>query len=96
MDSIELLRAHWPPASRGQTLITTRSHSFAFELANGELEITTWDNETGSRFLLLLLSTDISADLKDNETSSAYELSQKLSGHALAICHMAGLIRRRR
>lgn len=96
VESIDLLRAHWPAANRGQALITARNHSFAFEPADGGLEITTWDTETGSRFLLHLLSTDISADLKFNETQSAYELSQKLSGHALAICHMAGLIHRRR
>lgn len=95
VDSIDLLRTHWPPANRGQALITTRSHAFAFELADRGLEITTWDNETGSRFLLHLLSTDISADLQDHDISSAHELSQKLSGHALAICHMAGLIHRR-
>lgn len=96
MDSIDLLRAHWPPANRGQALITTRNHSFAFEPADNGLEITTWDTETGSRFLLHLLSTDISADLKDNEMNSAHELSQRLNGHALAICNMAGLIHRRR
>jgi hypothetical protein len=68
----------------------------AFEPADGGLEITTWDTETGSRFLLHPLATDISTDLKENEMKSAHELSQKLSGHALAICQMAGLIHRRR
>jgi len=94
VESIDLLRDHWPAANRGQALITTRNHSFAFEPADGGLEITTWDTETGSRFLLHLLATDISTDLKENEMKYAHELSQKLSGHALAICQMAGLIHR--
>jgi NB-ARC domain len=92
---VDLIRAHWPAASRGQALITTRNHSFAFEPADGGLEIKTWDTETGSRFLLHLLSTDIGTELKVNEATSAQELSKKLSGHALAISHMAGLIHRR-
>lgn len=62
----------------------------SFELADGDLEIKIWDNETGSRFLLHLLSTNISAELKEDEIASAYELSRKLSEHALAISHMAG------
>lgn len=92
---MDLLLKYWPAASRGQALITTRNHSFAFEPADGGLEVKTWDAETGSRFLLHLLSTDISAQLTDDEAKSAHELSQKLSGHALAISHMAGLIHRR-
>ncbi len=92
---VDLILAHWPAASRGQALITTRNHSFAFELADSGLEITTWDTQTGSKFLLHLLSTDIGAKLQEDEATSAHELSQRLSGHALAISHMAGLIHRR-
>lgn len=92
---MDVLQAHWPATSRGQALITTRNPSFAFGPADGGLEIVTWDAETGSRFILHLLSTDISTELTSNEAKSAYELSQKLSGHALAISHMAGLIHRR-
>jgi hypothetical protein len=91
----DLIRSYWPVARRGQALITTRNHSFAFDPADGGLEITTWDDETGSKFLLHLLRTDICVDLKDDEASSATEPSQRLSGHALAITHMAGLIHRR-
>ena len=61
---MDLIRAHWPAANRGQALITTRNHSFAFEPADGGLEIRTWDTETGSRFLLHLLSTDIAQSLE--------------------------------
>lgn len=94
-ENIEMLRDYWPVAGRGQVLITTRDYSFAFELADGGLEVNTWDDETGTRFLLHLLSTDISSQLNENEAASAHELAQKLSGHALAISHMAGLIHRR-
>lgn len=94
-EDLDLLRAHWPSANRGHALITTRNHYFAFEPADGGLEITTWDDETGSRFLLHLLSTDIGTRLKEDEVTSAHELSQRLSGHALAISHMAGMIHKR-
>ncbi len=94
-EDIDLIRTYWPAASRGQALITTRNRSFGFEIADGGLEIHTWDTETGSRFLLHLLSTDISEDLKEDEVVSAHQLSEKLSGHALAISHMAGIIHRR-
>lgn len=57
--------------------------------------ISSWDAETGSRFLAHLLSADISAQLTTNEAKSAHGLSEKLSGHSLAISHMAGLIHRR-
>lgn len=49
----------------------------------------------GSKFLLHLLSTDIAEQLSKEETASADQLSKKLSGHALAISQMAGLIHRR-
>ena len=96
VDSIDLLRPRWPAANQGQAIITARDHSFMFDPADCGLEITTRYTETGWRFLLHLLSTDINADLKLNETKSAHELSQNLSEHALAICHMAGLIHGRR
>ncbi|KAM0335642.1 hypothetical protein ACHAQA_000691 [Verticillium albo-atrum] len=91
----DLLLAHWPSASRGRALITTRNRRFAFNPADAGLEITTWDVDTGSKFLIHLLSTDISAQLTNDDAKSALELSEKLSGHALAISHMAGLIHRR-
>lgn len=92
---MDLIRAYWPAASHGQALITTRNRSFGFEIADGGLEVQTWDTNTGSRFILHLISTDISEELTDDDVSSAHELSQKLSGHALAICQMAGLIHKR-
>ena len=92
---MDLIRDYWPSATSGQALITTRNRSFSFEIADGGLEVLTWDTETGSRFLLHLLSTHISEELQEEDVVSAHELSQKLSGHALAICHMAGLIHSR-
>lgn len=45
--------------------------------------------------MLHLLSLDIADDLSAKETQSAFDLSERLSGHALAISQMAGLIHRR-
>lgn len=92
VESMELLLKHWPSASRGQVLITSRHRSFALSPAGSGLEIGAWDADTGSRFLLHLLSADIAAGLTQGEAKSASELSEKLAGHALAISHMAGLI----
>ena len=67
----------------------------AFEPAEIGLEVLTFEPDDGSKLLLQLLSMDISNDLNAKETKSALELSEKLSGHALAISQMAGLIHRR-
>ena len=85
---------YWPRASHGKAIITTRNHSLAFEPAGVGLEIQSWDAETGSKFLLFLLKSEIGKDL-EAEAGSALSLSEKLSGHALALSHMAGLIHRR-
>lgn len=95
-EDLKFLQEYWPFASRhGQALITTRNPEFGFQLADREMEITNWDSDTGLRFLLHLLSTDISTQLREDEAASAHQLSQKLNGHALAISTMAGLIHRR-
>lgn len=95
VESADLLTTYWPTASRGQAVVTARSHTFAFYPAEGGLEITEWDTEKGSEFLAHLLSTDLGNQLTQEEAHSARELSLKLSGHALALSLMAGLIHRR-
>jgi hypothetical protein len=95
VESIDLLMTYWPTAFQGQAVITTRNHNFAFHPTDGGLEITEWDTEKGSEFLVHLLSTDLSNQLTEEEAHSAHELSLKLSGHALALSLMAGLIHRR-
>lgn len=84
---------YWPmsTSSKGHALITTRNHLLAFKPATDGVEITSWDVQTGSQFLLYLLKESIGEDLKA-ETTSALALSERLSGHALAISHMAGMI----
>ncbi|KAI7781720.1 hypothetical protein LA080_014486 [Diaporthe eres] len=57
-------------------------------------KIYTWDYKTGSEFLFFLLKKEVGKDI-DTEGISALELSKRLSGHALSITHMAGLIQRR-
>ncbi|KID93400.1 NB-ARC and TPR domain protein, partial [Metarhizium majus ARSEF 297] len=95
VESVDLLMTYWPTASKGQAVITTHNHNLAFYPTDGGLEITEWDTETGSQFLAHLLSTDIGNQLTENEAHSAHELSLTLSGHALALSLMAGLIHRR-
>lgn len=82
---------YWPGSSQGRAIITTRNPSLAFEPASSGLEVTSWDAQTGSQFLLFLLKQSIGRDL-EAECNSALALSERLSGHALAISHMAGLI----
>ena len=91
-----LLRDYWPlSGSIGHALITTRNHSLGFDPADAGLEVLPWDTDTGSRFLLHLLAGHISAELLANESQSAYSLSERLSGHALALSNMCGLLHRR-
>ncbi|KAI0872529.1 hypothetical protein GGS24DRAFT_467087 [Hypoxylon argillaceum] len=92
----DLLLEYWPVASRGRILITTRSHSFAFRPADIGIEVPPFETAAGSSFLLHLLSLDIADNLSASETKSAFDLSQRLDGHALAIAQMAGLIYRRK
>jgi hypothetical protein len=54
-----------------------------------------FDLESGSRFLLHLLSLDIATEVSTSEAKSASDLSERLSGHAVAIVQIAGLIHRR-
>ena len=86
-----MLLPYWPGSSRGKAIITTRNRALAFEPASSGLEVTSWDAQTGSQFLLFLLKKSVGRDL-EAEGSSALALSERLSGHALAISHMAGLI----
>ncbi|KAI0412494.1 hypothetical protein F5X98DRAFT_367241 [Xylaria grammica] len=81
-------------ASHGKAIITTRNHNLVYKFATSGLEITSWDAQTGSEFLLSLLKSNIGRDIQQ-EGISAVQLAEKLSGHALGISHMAGLIQRR-
>lgn len=82
-------------AKQGCALITTRNHSLVYEPAETGIEVLPFDQESGSRFILHLLSLDIAKDVSDSEVKSASGLSERLSGHALAIAQMAALIHRR-
>ncbi|KAF2722639.1 NB-ARC and TPR domain protein [Polychaeton citri CBS 116435] len=95
VESVDLLMTYWPIARRGQAILTTRNHNFAFDPTDGGLEVISWDAEKGSHFLLHLLSSDIGKQLTEKEASGAHDLSLQLSGHALALSLMAGLIHRR-
>ncbi|KAI0545208.1 pfs domain-containing protein [Xylaria curta] len=92
--SLGMLTRYWPVARQGHVIITTRSSSVAFHQASVAIEVTSWDVKLGSEFLLFLLQQEIGKDIEE-EGISAQELSRRLSGHALGISHIAGLIHRR-
>jgi hypothetical protein len=94
VSSADTLRPFWPASSHGHVIITTRNPSIAFHYASTSIEVTSWDPQTGSDFLLFLLKKEIGRDI-NKEGMSAFELSKRLSGHALGITHMAGMIHRR-
>lgn len=94
VSSADVLQPFWPASSHGHAILTTRSTTLAFDYATESIEIYTWDHKTGSEFLLFLLKKEIGKDI-NTEGISALELSKRLSGHALSITHMAGLIQRR-
>jgi hypothetical protein len=97
VDSLDVLDAHWPStAASGHALITTRNTDLAYEPADTGIEVEPWDTQTGSQFLLHLLSGHISADLLASQSKSALELSERLSRQALALARMGGVIHRRR
>lgn len=85
---------YWPEASHGKAIITTRNHTLVYKFATSGVEITSWDPKTGSDFLLFLLKDNIGRDIQAEGVSAA-ELAERLSGHALGLSHMAGLIQRR-
>jgi hypothetical protein len=96
-DNVEddkLLLPYWPKASHGRAIITTRNHNLMYRFGTSGLEITSWDTKTGSEFLLFLLKDNIGHDIKAERIAAA-ELSEKLSGHAVGLSHMASLIQRR-
>ncbi|KAM0195695.1 hypothetical protein ACHAPI_006247 [Fusarium lateritium] len=91
-EDIELLLQYWPPAcSSGCILITSRNHNIQYGPADFGIEVTPFNPEDGSKMLLNLLRMDLS----NAEADSALELAEKMSGHALAISIVAGLIQRR-
>ena len=94
-EDASLLLPYWPLASRGRILITTRNYGLTFEPAQQGIEVYTFTPLAGSELLFHLLSHDVAQQISSMETQSAYKLSEKLSGHALAISQMAGLIHQR-
>ena len=81
--------------SNGRALITTRNHSLCFDPADGGLEILPYDTDTGLKFLLHLPAGHIRKELLAGIIESTYNLSERLSGHSLALSNIYGLIHRR-
>ncbi|KAK6350565.1 hypothetical protein TWF718_003755 [Orbilia javanica] len=86
----EDLDMYLPMGGRGSFLITSRKSSFASP--GGGLEIFPFSHEEGSRFLLYLLSREITP----GEREASLEVAKDLDGHALAINQMAAYIRAKR
>ncbi|KAI0893451.1 pfs domain-containing protein [Annulohypoxylon nitens] len=92
VESSDILAPYWPRASRhGRAIITTRNHSLAFDPAASGLEVTAWNTEDGAEFLFFMLKRSIGHHMI-SENTAARTLSQRLSGHALALSNMAALI----
>ncbi|KAK0609966.1 Tetratricopeptide-like helical [Bombardia bombarda] len=94
VESAEILMPYWPTSTNGRAIITTRNDSLAFEPASDGLEVTSWDDKTGSKFLLHLLKKNIDRQSAETVDDSAFALAKRLGGHALMISQMAGLIHR--
>lgn len=91
-ESLELLLQYWPSAGQGSVIITTRNRTLALQPADINIEVPHFDKKAGSELLLYLLKMGVASDISQMDTQSAVELSEKLSGHALALSQMAGLI----
>ncbi|KAH8703633.1 pfs domain-containing protein [Talaromyces proteolyticus] len=92
VESFDTLMAFWPGPGQGKAIITTQNRSLASKLASRPLEVPSWDTKMGSKFLLFLLEKSIGRDLQA-ESNSALNLSERMSGHALALAQVATLIR---
>jgi hypothetical protein len=93
VESADTLAPYWPRcAPSGRAIITTRNPSLASNSASSSIEVNSWDVAIGADFLFFLLKKEIGRDV-NAESTSARVLSEKLSGHALAISQMAGMIR---
>ncbi|KAK4676674.1 hypothetical protein QC764_000320 [Podospora pseudoanserina] len=96
VESFDVLVTHWPNlAANGHALITTRNTDLAWEPAEIGIEVETWDIDNGAKCIIHLLADHISADVLASQFNSALELSERLSGHALALDRMAGVIHKR-
>lgn len=60
--------------------------------AEARTEVLHFDKTAGSRFIIYLLSEEVAANIEGRDSESAMELSERLSGHALAISSVAALL----
>jgi hypothetical protein len=96
VETTDLLLQYWPPAGRGDILVTTRNHNIAYEPAGDGIEVPYFNISEGSDLIMHLLRLDVARNVQQSEIIAATQLAEKLSGHALALSTMAGLIYRRR
>ncbi|TVY58467.1 hypothetical protein LSUE1_G008732, partial [Lachnellula suecica] len=96
IDEVEIdqaVRDIWPPNLNNGSILATsrRPHQKSSPFSFG-LEVSAFDAEEGSKFLVSLIHTE---SFEPNENHQSLVLSERLGGHPLAIAQMAGKIRRR-
>lgn len=94
IEDISVLDGCWAVICRDYNLFTARSRDIAYETVAQEVEILTFDPDSGANFLLNLWyrSAGRSMDVQDFE--AAVEFSKVMEGHLLAIIQINGLIHR--
>lgn len=83
---------YWPRTTKGRVIVTTSDRSMIFSIPGEKLEVEPWSENEGWRYLFHLLGRDDKNNLDLSEKEAAVDLSGRLSGHALSISLIAGLI----
>ncbi|KAM7219457.1 hypothetical protein V8F06_005191 [Rhypophila decipiens] len=98
LEDPKVVKDYWPSGcSHGSVIITSRNQKVRFLLADHGIEVPAFRPDSESEFLVHLLRAEVSADIGNAHTKieSARQLSEYLSGHALAISFMTHLISER-
>ncbi|KAK4206659.1 hypothetical protein QBC37DRAFT_476860 [Rhypophila decipiens] len=98
LEDPKVVKDYWPSGcSHGSVIITSRNQKVRFLLADHGIEVPAFRPDSESEFLVHLLRAEVSADIGNAHTKieSARQLSEYLSGHALAISFMARLVSER-
>ncbi|KAK0120265.1 hypothetical protein ONS95_011670 [Cadophora gregata] len=93
-DNVEsplVFESYWPVSNHGSIVITTRNLSLIAQPIGKSIEVHEFPRDTGARFLIdNLPGSNILEPSPD--FVNAQRISEKLSGHALAISQMSALI----
>ncbi len=92
VENHQILEECWPASDHGAILITTRRHMVASQPIDTGIEITSFDVAEGAHLVLHLLQKRQGTS---EEEEAAKELSELLSGYALAISQMTAYMNAR-